>query len=495
MNESTASIARNTKAMMGSQVITWVSSFVLMSFLPRYLGAEGYGKLFFALSINAIAGLLTDLGLTMLLVKEIARDRSKVSSLVVNGWALRSIAWTISTIITVLFVTFSSYPTETIHIVLVLALANWFVGMSAIIHGVFNGLERLEYRSICLIAEKVTLSIVGVALLLLGMGPFAIALVMLFTFILNFTLSVVFLRRITSIHFELTPSTWKPLLRQGFPFMVSTLFALIYYRIDVMMLSSMTNDAVVGWYGAPYRLFDTLMFFPVILTTAVYPVLARLWQTSKESMIETSRKIFDLTIIVAVPIAVGMASLAQPIISFLFGLEEYWNSIVLLQILSVSILLVYIDFVLNTVLISHDKQKQLSIVAVFATVLNIGMNYFAIQFFQTNFGNGAIGAAITTALTEIFVMSLSVYLLPKGTFTSANMTVALKSIFSGALMWATVWAVQVRIPHGPGWIVAAVAGFAVYFLMLFMLKVVSKREFRFFLHMLPLRKQVVGTNE
>lgn len=481
--------------MMGGQVITWVSSFVLMSFLPRFLGAEAYGKLFFAISINSIAGLLTDLGLTMLLVKEIARDRSKVNSLVANGLALRSIAWTISTIITALFVILSGYPTETIKIVMILALANWFVGMSEIIHRVFNGLERLEYRSICLIVEKVTLSIVGVWLLLLGMGPFAIALVMLFTIVLNFTLSVVFLRKITDIRFELTPTTWKPILAQGFPFMVSTLFAFIYYRIDVMMLSSMTNDAVVGWYGAPYKLFDTLMFFPVILTTAVYPVLARLWQTSKENMTVTSRKIFDLTIIVAVPIAVGMASLAHPIISFLFGLEEYSHSILLLQILSVSILLVYIDFVLNTVLISHDKQKQLSIVAVIATALNIGMNYFAIQFFQTRFGNGAIGAAITTALTEVFVMSFSVYLLPKGTFTSANMIVAAKSILSGALMWATVWAVQIRIPHGAGWVVAAVAGVAVYVLMIIMLKVVSKKEFRFLLHLLPLGKQVVVTNE
>ncbi len=495
MNESTASIARNTKAMMGSQVITWISSFVLMSFLPRYLGAEGFGKLFFAISINTIAGLLADLGLSMLLVKEIARDHSKVSSLVVNGAALRSIAWTISTIMTALFVSFSGYPTETIVIVMVLALANWFGGMAAIIHGVFNGLERLEYRSISSIAEKITLSVAGVALLLLGMGSFAIALVMLFTIMLNFTLSVVFLRRVTSIRFELTPSTWKPLLRQGFPFMVSTLFSFIYYRIDVMMLSSMTNDAVIGWYGAPYRLFDTLMFFPVILTSAVYPVLARLWQTSKESMTETSRKIFDLTIIVAIPITVSLASCAQPIISFLFGLEEYSNSVILLQILSVSILLVYIDFVLNTVLISHDKQKQLSVVAIFATVLNVGMNYFAIQFFQTKFGNGAIGAAITTALTEIFVMSFSVYLLPRGTFTSSNMMVVLKSLFSGALMWATVWAVQVRIPKGAGWVVAAVAGAAVYILTLLMLKVVSKKEFRFFLHMLPLRKQVVITND
>jgi O-antigen/teichoic acid export membrane protein len=112
--------------------------------------------------------------------------------------------------------------------------------------------------------------------------------------------------------------------------------------------------------------------------------------------------------IIGVPIAVGMVALARPIIGFLFGLREFEQSIILLQILSASLLLIYVDFVLNTVLISNDRQKRIVIVSLVATVINVTVNYYAIAYFQRTIGNGAIGAAITTAITELCVMSMSI---------------------------------------------------------------------------------------
>ena len=144
MNESTASIARNAKAMMFSQIVTWACSFALMLFLPRYLGPEDFGRLYFAISVNGIAGLLMDLGFTMLLVKEVARDRSKVNSLLTNGAALRVIAWSISLVLTMAFVAVAGYPSHTVYVVLVLALANVFLGLSDLIRVIFVGLDQLK---------------------------------------------------------------------------------------------------------------------------------------------------------------------------------------------------------------------------------------------------------------------------------------------------------------------------------------------------------------
>ncbi len=493
MNETTATIARNTKAMMGSQVITWISSFILMSFMPRYLGAEEWGRLYFAMSLNGITGLLIDLGLTTLIVKDVARDKEKVSSLVINGLALRSLAWTFSLVATMAFVVLAGYPAQTVQVVFILALANWFYGNYDLFHRVFIGLERMEYRSICLVIEKVFLAVFGVAALVLGMGPVAVAVVMLLSMVANFGMSWYFLRKTVKLHFEITTAIWKPLLINGFPFLISSTFAFIYYRINVMMMSSMTNDAVVGWYGAPYRLFDTLMFFPLILTTAVFPVLARLGHTSKTNMTQTSRQLLDLTLIVAVPLAVGMASLSQPIISVLFGLKEFWNSVVLLQILAISVLLIYVDFVLNTVLVANDKQKQLSVVAMIATIISIGINYVAIKYTQETWGNGAMGAAFSTGVTEVCVMAMSIFLLPKGVFGKSNLVLAGKTLLGGAAMWGVVWLVQREVPYGQGWILAGGLGCVVYTAMLFFLKVVSKREVNFLINLLPMRKRFAAS--
>lgn len=488
MDETTASIARNTKAMMFSQIVTWVSSFVLMLFLPRYLGAEDYGRLYFAITINALGALAMDLGFTALIVKEIARDRAKANTLAINAGVLRGLLWVVSLVCTMAFVKLSGYSMEATYVVFVLGIANLFFGLYDLLHRVFVGLERMEFRSYALIVEKVFLAVVGVGLLLMGANSLVIASAMLVSMALNFGASVYFLRKIVPVKFNIDPSSWGPLVRAGLPFMVSTVLSFIYYRIDVMMLSAMTNEKVVGWYGAPYKLFDTLMFFPTILNTAVYPVLARLYHTSKENMVQTSRKILDLTMIIGVPIAVGMVALARPIISLLFGLKEFGQSVILLQVLSASLLLIYVDFVLNTVLISNDRQKKIVIVSIVATVINVTVNYYAIAYFQQNFGNGAIGAAITTAITELCVMSMSIAILPKGCFGAQNLLLAGKTLLAGAIMWGVIWGLEQHIVI---WAIAGAAGVLVYTGVLFMLKVVTKRELRFFSSLLPFRKLAV----
>lgn len=490
MTETTASIARNTRAMMLSQIITWASSFVLMMFLPRYLGAEDYGRLYFAITINGLGSLAMDLGFTALIVKEIARDRSRAAILAVNAAALRSLMWTVSLVCTLLFVILSGYSAEAIHVVLVLGVANLFFGLYDLIHRVFVGLERMEFRSYGLIIEKVSLAVVGVTLLLMGANSFVIACAMLASMALNFAASTYFLRTMVPVKLELDTATWLPLLRAGLPFMISTVLGFIYYRIDVMMLSAMTNESVVGWYGAPYKLFDTLMFFPTILNTAVYPVLARLYHTSKDDMVQTSRKILDLTMIIGVPMAVGMVALARPIIAFLFGLQEFEQSIILLQILSASLLLIYVDFVLNTVLISNDRQKRIVIVSIVATVINVTVNYYAIAYFQHNYGNGAIGAAVTTGITELCVMSMSVAILPKGCFSTNNLALAAKTLLAGGIMWLVIVMLQTQALH---WVFAGLIGSTAYVLLLLAFRVVTKREVMFFRTLLPFRKAATTT--
>ena len=73
--EIARSIARNTGVMMFSQVITWMSSFVLMLFLPRYLGSEEYGRLYLAISIALIAQMVIEYGGPYFLAKEVSCSR------------------------------------------------------------------------------------------------------------------------------------------------------------------------------------------------------------------------------------------------------------------------------------------------------------------------------------------------------------------------------------------------------------------------------------
>ena len=76
-------VARNIVATLATQLISWGLTFAVTLYLPRYVGDAGLGKLAFAASFMAIFGVIVPLGTGTLLVKEIARDRSRTGELLV----------------------------------------------------------------------------------------------------------------------------------------------------------------------------------------------------------------------------------------------------------------------------------------------------------------------------------------------------------------------------------------------------------------------------
>jgi len=69
-------IAKNTGVLLASQVVSYAIGFFFVMYTARYLGAEGFGVLSFALAFTGIFGVFADLGLRQLTVREVARGES-----------------------------------------------------------------------------------------------------------------------------------------------------------------------------------------------------------------------------------------------------------------------------------------------------------------------------------------------------------------------------------------------------------------------------------
>jgi len=157
----------------------------------------------------------------------------------------------------------------------------------------------------------------------------------------------------------------------------------------------------------------------------------------------------------------------------LFGLREYASSVAVLQMLSPGLFLVYIDFVLVTALVALDRQRQWSVVALLAIPLSIGLNYLLIPLYQGQFGNGGIGSAMATNITELFIMVAALVLMPKGVLGGHSVGVALKGGAAGLCMAGTVWLLQgTPVP----WMLSGIAGFAVYSGAIWILGLPEDRE-------------------
>ncbi len=419
---------------MGSQMITWGSSFILMLFLPRYLGSEEYGRLYLAMSITLIVQVFIEFGGYFYITKYVARDRTRTSVMIADTETLRFFLWIVSLILMAAFLAVAGYPKSVNILVAIFGIAKLWESLTSLIQRCFQGVEAMQYTAVGNIAERVFVSIACVTALVLGAPIVVIGILMALSTLLNYIITREFLPKIVPLKVKADWGRIKLIMKESMPYFLWTLFGIVYYRIDAVMLSFLTPAVVVGWYGAAYRFFDIVMFLPSIFNMAVFPVFSRLWAKEDEVLAKTSKKSIDFILLAGIPVSIGLIVFAREFVGLFYGIEQYGPTADLLKIFSIGILLVYIDIILLPLLIASDQQRRATIFGFFAMLLNPTLNWFLIPYFQTHYGNGGIGATIATLLTEFFMLTCMLTALPKNAFSENSLSVLIKGILAGGCM-------------------------------------------------------------
>ncbi len=232
-------------------------------------------------------------------------------------------------------------------------------------------------------------------------------------------------------------ATLRQLLRTSIPFIIYGVLGVIYYRIDTILLSLMTSTDVVGWYGAGYRLFDTLLFIPnLILNAVMYPVFSKLAGKSQETLKTSIEKCMNLLLICSFPIAAFMIAGASSIIGFLYHSPDFLNSIPVVQALAPGLIFLYINTLFSSVIISTKGEKRIPVMAAAALVFNLSLNLLFIPRYQQ------VAAAAVTSLTELLLLCISSVFMPRSLFPGKSFKTGIKTFTAALLMGAIVFYLQ-----------------------------------------------------
>jgi O-antigen/teichoic acid export membrane protein len=196
-----------------------------------------------------------------------------------------------------------------------------------------------------------------------------------------------------------------------------------------------------------------------------------------------ARRCLDLVVVITVPVALFLAVAAGALIDFLGYDEGFDNSIVLLRILAFMGPLAAVGVVAGTVLLASNHERAWAKVAIAAAVLNPTVNFVLITVFSRTHENGAIGSAITTVLTELFMFTWAMILIPRGTFGRENLRVAACCLLAGAVMTLMM---LLALPFGL--FAVFFAGCATYGAGVLLLRAVTIEEMRDLLRVVVARK-------
>lgn len=431
----TQKVVGHSFILMISKSATWLLALVMTIFLPRYLGDVGFGKLYFAMSFTGIFTIIAEFGLNTLVTREVSRDHSQAGDYFVNVGILKIFLWVFTFAATYTSIRLLGYPADTASAVFVLGAAIIFISLGSLASAVLQAFQKMSNIAFITALEKVVLTAFGVAALLKGYGFLEIAWIMLASYLTSAILYLCALGRVigfSNISYRSKINLQKifNVSRKALPFFSMMVLGTIYFRIDVTLLSKLSGDAVVGWYGAAYRLFETVNFLPQAFMFAFFPVFSQLFTRPDQSLKLAAQKSLNFLTAAGLPIALGTFLLASKIIHLLYGYGRYEQSIVALRVLAITTVFFYTNSLFVYLLMATDRQKKLVITAGSAAVLNTALNLIAIPMFRH------VGAASTTLITEIFVTILNFHFLPRELISLENFSIVPKVMFAGLAMGA-----------------------------------------------------------
>lgn len=396
-------IIKNAGFLLASDIFGKIFSFFFIIYTAQYLGSERFGALSFALAFTGLFALFIDMGLSRLMIREIARDRTLTEKYISNILIVKCLFSIATWIILATLINLLEYPRETIILVYIAGFFTICNSFSETIHSVFQAHEKMEYVSLGRIIYSTILFITGILAIIQKLNVYWFAIAYLISSATMFLCSYLIMAwKFGNPKINFDVKFTRILLMNGLPFALFVFFGVIYFQIDIIMLSLMGNDEMVGLYQAAVTLISVIVSIPNICSVALFPVMARSFVDMKDSLNVIIRTSMKFLTIVAIPIATMTYIYSDEIIVTLYK-SDYLKSALALNVLIWIIILRFNSYILGDALSAINKQNHRAFTTAVCALVNITLNLFLIP------SMGYIGASIATVITEVTLFGIYFY--------------------------------------------------------------------------------------
>lgn len=385
----------NASWMMAERLLNISIGFITAVLLARYLGPEQFGILAYAISMTAIFASAGHMGLAGLVVREVVRHPEKVPETLGTTFMLKLSGMLIGYALIVLYTFgFEEIGGTEFWMLLIVASAIFFQTFDVVEYW-FQSQVQAKYPAIAKSTSLLMAAGFKVLLVLSGAGVVAFA----FAHTLQFMLAAVILAVLYKGTTRASLTTWKAslakakeLLSQGWIIYLGSIFAVIYMKIDQVMLKWMVGAEEVGVYAVAAQLSEAWYFLPTAIVASFFPKLIKLHAADSALFNKRFQQLFDVLFVLAIVVAVLVSVVAGPLISLLFG-DEYQNSASILTIHIWAGVFIFMRALFSRWILIEGALMFSLITQGLGALANIGLNMLLIPRY------GGEGAAMATLIS------------------------------------------------------------------------------------------------
>ncbi len=380
------------------QVTNFLLSLLVIPFVIRRVGADGFGVIAVAQVVVFYLSVLTDYGFNQTATKDIAlykNDNLKISRIFFTVLTAKTLICFLT--FGLLLILLLIVPVFYEHFNLYLLAFAFVLGQTLLISWFFQGIEKMQYIAFtALLSRLIFVALVFVFirsrgdeslfLFFMGLGNIVGGLVGIYIAFRIFKL-------------KFTKPSWpdvKHEFKEGWQVTVTNLSMTTCQYIGVLILRIFTNDLVVGYYSIAEKIYFAMKLMIGTFSQVIYPQVCHLVHAGRKQLILFFRQnYFPFLALVTAGSAIVFIFSGQ-ILNFFIGYKHEYSSF-LLRMMCIATVIVCMNIPAYLVLLAANHKKSYLKTFTIGTVLNIAANIVLIQFFA------ATGTVLSVIITELFI--------------------------------------------------------------------------------------------
>jgi O-antigen/teichoic acid export membrane protein len=360
----------------------------------------------YALAFVSIFQGIAKLGLDGIVVRDLVQEPEKRDVYLGTSFWLKLIGGVITFLIIaiILFIQSiftSNFFTETNIYILIIAFGIIFQSFE-VIDFYYQATVQAKYISIRRIIQLILSSIIKIFLVLTSADLIWFVLVSLFD-IISLSIMGWLIYRSQGLpnfvrYFDI--EIGKKLLKDSWPFMWVSISAVIYERIDQIMLKSMINDYSVGIYSASVKISGLFTSLSPIFAYSFFPALINSKKESNEKFEKRLVYLYSFTFWFTLFLSTIVWKFSKEIVIIIYG-NKFVDSHGVLSIYIFTIIFAYMGGISSRFYIIENLQNLFAVNLTISAIINIFLNLLLIPKFGLN------GAAIASLISFGFSAYIS----------------------------------------------------------------------------------------
>lgn len=411
--ESRAAVARNAFNLVLGQVATTALGIVLSAALGRTLGAHDFGLYFLILSMAGFAAVFVEWGQLLFVVRELAREPHRASSLLGSAVAVRIVGAAIVSIPTWAAARAFGYEARTCAYSVAFIWSTLPFSLAQAYGMVFRARDRMGLDAAVSVVNKVAVLALTIVALRLGTGIPGVLVAQVMAGLVALATAVGFLRSLRIGRLLVSWQAARSIIAGGAPIVAMVAAVSIQPYLDAMILSKLVPPTSVGWYGAARNIMGTLFAPSLILASAFYPRLSRAANQPGALTGELRAALRPMLWLGALG-GVGTYLFADVAVALIYGARGFGPAGAILRYFSLGLFAMFVDVLLGHAITATGHAVGFAVTKFGSVIVSTALDFVLIPHFQAHAGNGGIGVIVAFIASEVVVLAGSIYLLPRG---------------------------------------------------------------------------------